>query len=649
MPFALVAGLALRHGTRTIELVRQLNEDELLFEDAITRRPFTISRLQLLKRIWGKTYEVIVDGSVIESARSSKGQTVSLDSLTPKIRAEIERRLTYVSAMGKAHVTRGQRSRLPPIIAKVAERLKDRKPPSPSTLMTWARKYQNSGLNPFALQSGNAHRVRQQRTHPLMRDLVAWGFKTVWLTRKRYSLQHTLDCILREAKKLVAQQQLKAEEATLSLATLSRKSREIDLYQRISARDGHARARMVCRTVMGGAGAAYPLQRVEVDHTPLNWVVVCDRTGLPLGRPLLTVILDSYSNYVLGIYLSFYGAGVSSVSGVIRNAIKPKDDFTHGVDLAHKWIAAGIPDEIFVDNGLEFHARIFQLMAWELASDLTYCRVRTPWLKPHVERFFATLDYLTLARGRIHKRVANVMNLDPRKDAAIKFTDLVKGLIMFVTDVHPFEINERKLARPYDLMLEGLERCPPVSFPPDMDLLRMTTALSKSLKVGSGGIELRGLPYGREELLPMRKHMGAPFSTVIKWDPDDMSSIWVQDPVAKSWVSSPCRWNEYAQGLSWNQHITIRNFARKELKLKGAYEDLMTSRLKLHDHWLEATSHKTAADSKLAARFSGVTSATVMQREAEQDIRTPENTVADIEIPQSRPIEVPDFEAFELA
>lgn len=103
--------------------------------------------------------------------------------------------------------------------------------------------------------------------------------------------------------------------------------------------------------------------------------------------------------------------------------------------LSHKWIAFGIPDEIFVDNGLEFHARIFQLMAWELAADLTYCRVRTPWLKPHVERFFATLDYLTLARGRVHKRVANVMNLDPRKDAAIKFTDLVKGLIMFITDV----------------------------------------------------------------------------------------------------------------------------------------------------------------------------------------------------------------------
>ena len=269
------------------------------------------------------------------------------------------------------------------------------------------------------------------------------------------------------------------------------------------------------------------MHRVEIDHTPLNWVVVCDRTGLPLGSgPFLTVVIDSYSNYVLGIYLSFYGPGLSSVSGVLRNAIIPKDDFAAGVKLANRWLAFGVPDEIFVNNGLEFHARIFKNMAWNLCSNLDSCRVRTPWLKPHVERFFATLDYLSLVRGRVHKRVANVMNLDPRKDAAIKFSDLVKGLIMFVTDVYPFEINERKLARPYDLYQEGMEKCPPAAFPLDMDGLRLTTALSKELTVGPGGIELLGLPYGREELLPLHKRYGVRVKTLVKWDPDDLGYIW---------------------------------------------------------------------------------------------------------------------------
>lgn len=652
MRVSLVAGLVLRQGERTFELVRQLNDTDYQFEDCLTRRPSVLKRLAILKKIWNKTYEIVVsntsDGvSTIDPVKD--GVHVAIASLNDKTRKEIDRRLTYISALQKAHVTRGQRARIEPIVKKVAIRIKDKKPPSASTVMAWTREYQTSQLNPLALMTGNERRRRQRRTHPLMSALVTRMIKEVYLTRSRHSQRHTLDRIKAEAEKLVKQKQIEAEQAVFSLASLSRRIREIDLFRRIAAREGHARARMVCRTVMGGGGAAYPLQRVEVDHTPLNWIVICDRTGLPLGRPLLTVAIDSYSNYVLGIYLSFYGPGVSSVSGVLRNALMPKDDFVVGVKLENRWLDSGVPDEFILDNGLEFHAAVFRSMAWDLGSDLTYCRVRTPWLKPHVERFFATLDYLSLDRGRIHKRVANVMNLDPRIDAAIKFTDLVKGLIMFVTDVHPFQINERKLARPYDLMREGLEFCPPASFPLDMDGLRLTTALSTKLTLGPGGIELRGLPYGREELLPLRKRYGEGIKTQVKWDPDDLKHIWIQDPLEKSWIVSPCRWPDYANGRSWNQHILTRKFARKELKLKGAYEDLMKANLRLHDFWMEATSHRTAANAKLAAQYSGVTSANVMiARDSSDIVSSPMKAIADIEVAAPQIRDIPSFEAFQM-
>lgn len=606
MKISFTIGLVLRHGQRTLELVRQLNADEYQFEDCLTRRPLVLNSATITKRLWNKTYRVVVDSSptTTDSAKLlPQVGVVDLQSLDEKVRAGIERRMAYVHAVQKAHISRGQRLRIAKLIPAVAQRIADEKVPSVSSVMNWIRDYQNTNHNPLSLRDGNTMRRRQRRTSPLIDAIIKRNIIKVYLTRDRNSLQHTLRMILRETKQLVEQKKIEASEAGYSLSSLSRRVREIDLYRRIAAREGHARARMVCRTVMDGAGASYPLQRVEADHTLLNWVVICDRTGLPLGRPLLTVSIDSYSNYVLGIYISFYGAGVSSISGVLRNAISPKNFFISGLSLQHPWLACGLPDEVFIDNGLEFHAAIFKMMAWELACDLTYCRVRTPWLKPHVERFFGTLDYLSLSRGRVYKRVANVMNIDPKKDAAIKFSDLVKGLTMFVADVHPFEINERKLARPYDLYTEGLEYCPPVAFPSDMEQLRMCTAMSKTLMLGPGGIELRGLPYGREELLPMRKQYGQSFKVQVKWDPDDLSQLWVRHPDESHWIQSPCRWWEYANGLSWNQHLLIRKFARNELKLKGAYEDLMQAHLRLHDFWLEATSTKTTADSKLAAQF----------------------------------------------
>jgi putative transposase len=654
MKIVLHAGLVLRRGEKTYEIVRQLTGDEYQLEECVTRRPSVVDRLTLLKKIWNKTYTVVVPSSPGNGKADTNtlDATIDIASLKEGLRAGVERRMEYVDALQKAHVSRGQRKRIEVIIKKVALRLKDSKPPSASTVMDWARKFQSSGHSPHSLINGNGIRIRQRRKPDVMNSLITRMLQTVYLTRAKHTLQHTLDRIREEAKKLVEKKELEAREASICLSTLSRRVREIDYFRRIAAREGIPRARILCRTVMGGAGASYPLERVEVDHTPLNWVVVCDRTGLPLGRPLLTCMIDAYSGYVCGIYLSFYGAGLSSVSGAIRNALMPKDEFTKGVLLKNSWIAHGLPDMLILDNGMEFHSKFFKLMAWELATQLMFCRVRTPWLKPHIERFFASLDYLTLSRGRVHKRVTNVVNLDPRKDAAIKFSDLVKGLIMFVSDVHPFEINERKLARPFDLYSEGLEMCPPVAYPGDMQSLRLTSALSKILTVSQGGVELHGLPYGGVELLPMRKRYGTTFKTLIKWDPDNMSEIYVQDPEHKSWIASPCRWDEYSDGLSWNQHLVIRKFAREKLKSNGAYEYLQQARLHLHDHWLNATSHKTSADSALAARYSGVTSARVM---SSQQKASPAPTAAhqlmsleEVAVSNTDTQKIPSFEAFEM-
>jgi putative transposase len=165
-------------------------------------------------------------------------------------------------------------------------------------------------------------------------------------------------------------------------------------------------------------------------------------------------------------------------------------------------------------------------------------------------------------------------------------------------------------------------------------------------------VELHGLPYGGVELLPLRKRYGTTFKTLIKWDPDNMSEIYIQDPVHKSWINSPCRWEEYAEGLSWNQHLVIRKYAREKLKSTGAYEYLQSARLELHDHWLNATSHKTSADSALAARYSGVTSARVMspQQDAIPSVIAAQNLMSheDVAMTNSAPRAIPLFEAFEM-
>lgn len=614
MPFTLRAGLVFRRGARTLELIRELPDGSWSYEDCHTRRPNTIPKHKLLKAIWAGDIELVGHDAAPAppQAKASAVPLLAYESLKGTKLEAFKLRMGYVLAVRQAHLSRGMRRAIERLIPKVALRLNDPEPPASSTVMGWLRTFENSQCAPQSLVDGNGHRVRCSKLHPEMDRLVTESIRKYYLTPDRFSLRHTLTMVRAQAKPLVIEGKLAENDTRISLSTLSRRVQALDKYRVIEARYGPTRARHDTRTTMDGTVAKYPLDVVEVDHTPLNWVVICDRTGLPLGRPMLTVMIDAYSNYLLGFYVSFYGAGLSSVSGAVRCALQPKADMVAGIKLEHPWIADGIPDHVLLDNGLEFHSPVFQRMGWELCSHFTYCRVRTPWLKPHVERFFGTLDTLTLARGRVHKRVANVLNLDPDKDAAIMFSAFVRGLVMYAVDYHPFQINDRKLERPFDLMQEGLIRVPPARFPHDLERLRMVSALSKQLTVHQGGVELHGLPFGGAELLPMRQAYGTRFKTWVKWDPDDMSQVWVQDPKTEHWVGSPCRWGEYANGLSWNQHLQIRKFARQELKSNGAYEYLDRARLRLHEHWQESVSWKTRADQKLAARYSGATSARVL-------------------------------------
>jgi len=588
-------------------------DGKIALEDCCTRRQVLYSKAELIGQVWAGRLVLVDHGRRALNDTAAVAPLQVLADLKPAVRQELERRQAYVDGLRKAHVSHGMRKRIAKVIDTVAERIGDRNKPSTSSVMGWARRMNACGGYAGALVDRRALRQSKHRTSPAMEQIIESSLRRIYLTRDRNSLVHTLAVIRAEAARKVRDGAMSKNEAQVSLATLSRRVAAIDRYRVIEARQGSSRARMVCRTSMDGAVAEYPLQRVEVDHTPMNWVVVCDRTGLPLGRPLLTVLIDAYSSYLLGFYVSFYGAGLTSVSGALRCAIRPKAEMTLGLSLEHQWLAEGIPDRLMLDNGLEFHSRGFQLMGWELGMDFTYCRVRTPWLKPHVERFFSTLDTITLAKGRIHKRVANVVEMDPNEGAVVMFSDFVRGIVQFVVDVQPFQINQRKLARPYDLFSEGIGRRPPVHFPPDIEALRQVSAMSKVLTVGPGGVELHGLPFGGAELLGMRKRHGMPVKTLVKWDPDEMSQVWIQDPETKAWVGSACRWPQYARGLSWNQHLMIRKFARQELKKSGAVEYLEQAKLRLHNHWMEAAAWKTRADRKLAAVTAGYSSARVLE------------------------------------
>ncbi len=649
MRFALVSGLQIRRGRQILQLVRVLGDDqELHFEDVETKRPVVLRREKVIKDVLaGAIFVVWSDDAAVESTLHDIQEVVDISSLPDKVRERVEFRLGYIRALTRHRVKRGQRDQVSRVIQKYTQEQGITKPPSASAVMEWARRYQTSGCNPAALIDRHQNRKTPKRLSARAEEVLWNSLRLHYFNRKCLSAKYAYGQFEKALKREVQQGKLSEEEAHVAYPTFCRRISGVEKYHRIATREGHGRARQVCRTTFACEALSYPYQCIEIDHTPLNWVVICDQTGLPLGRPTLTMALDGHSSYPVGMYVSFYGPGVTSLSGVIRSSLMPKTDIVCPLGLTHRWLGDGLADEFVVDNGLEFHSFAFRAMAMALGSDITYARVRTPWIKPHVERFFATLNTLTLVAGRVEKVKSGVKRKDPYKEAAITFSDLIAGLIKFIVDIYPHQPNWRKMSTPGALFLEGVERMPPALFPGNLHQLNLASGMSKELTFSQGGIELLGLPYGSYDFKQIANRHGNKLKLLCKWDPNDMGRKYVRDP-DNHWHEAICRWPHYANGLSFNQHKLIRDQARRRLLAPDQQEALKRAKDELNNHWLSSTRNRSRADSLLAGRYAGFTSHTLLHP-SESKVAEPEPSPTRIVTDQDADWlsgGVPSFESF---
>ena len=79
-----------------------------------------------------------------------------------------------------------------------------------------------------------------------------------------------------------------------SRRTLYREIEKIDKYTYLEGRYGKRIAKRETRHVGLGAKTSRPLERVEIDHTPLDIIIFDDQREILIGRPNLTLIIDRY-------------------------------------------------------------------------------------------------------------------------------------------------------------------------------------------------------------------------------------------------------------------------------------------------------------------------------------------------------------------
>jgi transposase InsO family protein len=93
-----------------------------------------------------------------------------------------------------------------------------------------------------------------------------------------------------------------------------------------------------------------PFEIGHIDHTQLDIEVRCSKTGVVLGRPWATFLVDAESRRILAVYITFDPPSYRSCMMVLRICV-----------MRH----SRLPQIIITDNGKEFHSTYFEsLLAW---------------------------------------------------------------------------------------------------------------------------------------------------------------------------------------------------------------------------------------------------------------------------------------------
>jgi transposase InsO family protein len=217
----------------------------------------------------------------------------------------------------------------------------------------------------------------------------------------------------------------------------------------------------------------------EIDHNRVD-VLVKDlrqkKTKSETIRPWLTLCLHRRSRLVIAAIFSYDRPDRYVVAAVIRQAVLRTEQKTYG----------GIPDEIWVDNGLELVSHHVQQLTDGLKIDLHLCTPGQPQERGTEERFFGVLNtrhWSTLA-GYVS---SNTVDRDPHARADLTIAQLEQKFWEFIEQYH-HEAHSRLVDhenRSWTPLAYWHEHCWAESANPrDLDVLLMEPEQRRVVKAG---------------------------------------------------------------------------------------------------------------------------------------------------------------------
>jgi putative transposase len=491
-----------------------------------------------------------------------------LSDLPPHVLREVVRRKAYVDGILEHGAPVFTPEYLCPLIEVVAQAISDNKSPSATTAYRWyCRLHAADGdiraLIPRFDRRGSRLVKQSARVLEFAAEAIEEVFKASPAANGRIVHTRLVAKVDAANRALLPSEQL----TTPCLRTTYRLLKGMDAYDRARLKEGKRAADRRFTRAQAGIRTECILERVEVDHTPLDLFLIDERTWMPCGRPTLTVAIDHFSRMPLGYHLSYSNPSSAAVMGALRHAILPKQAAPAAIPelkVHHEWPCYGRPDALVLDNGLEFHGKDLDLVAMDLGIRLQFCPKRAPQFKGVIERYLKTINYHFVHQlpgtslAKWHKRG----DYDPLKHAILTTAEFSQIFEKWILDVYAQNVHRGIKTSPWAKWQEGLQKRTP-ELPESLHALQRRIGLVKEAKLGKGGIELKGLRYNGPGLDPILRACGPGTPVRVLFDPEDLGEIQVWGPHDADPAVVLAVDQAYARGLTLRQHEWVQQYLRE--------------------------------------------------------------------------------------
>lgn len=565
------------------EIVKCFGISDFKVIDKTTSTIYEYSEEALCKFLFDS--KLTFDENIIQDKKNHKTdyQGADFSQIDSSLKESAKRKFKYVQRYLKSFETKRNQECLTPIIKEVAEKIKDDNPPHWTTFYRWIKKYESSGGNIRCLVDKEIGKGARQELDTEVSSIIQLVIKSCYLQLEKPNVADVCSRVTFEITKENATRK-KIGLPPLSIphhSTIYRIVDKIDPYDEMVARYGRAVADKTFNSVKYEPPQTNrPMEVVEIDHTLLPLYVIDPETNLPIGTPTLTTAIDRYTGIPIGYYISYEPPSYLSVMQCLWHSIQPKYYVKSKFPIIkHEWNCHGLMETLKVDNASEFTGKQLEDACYQLNINLDFAPPKIPWYKAKVERFFRTIStqILTGQPGAFLKFMKKYDDeYNPKKSAVISLESLHEIIHLFIIDIvsqmpHPTFGTSRE-----NVWLKGISEYPP-ALPSSMQELRILLGSLTYRVISKSGIEFEGLYYRSPELIRLRyiyerrdkrRNTGTKEreKAKIKFDPTDLSLIYVFDPDNHNFVAIPAVSQKYTSGLSLWQHRVIKKVASSEAK-----------------------------------------------------------------------------------